>query len=704
MNFQWIDWTIVWALVVGMIVVAAVTKRYMRSVADFLAANRCAGRYLLAVSDSMAGLGAVSVVGLFQIYYQAGFAGGWWGNLMIPISLFVVLSGWVLYRFRETRALTMGQFFEIRYSKKFRIFAGILAWVAGVVNFGIFPAVGARFFIHFCGLPATVPYLGWSTYVCTMIVLLAISVYCVFAGGQITVMITDFIQGVFVYVVCLLILGVFIYMFNWSDIVDALKTTPTEASLIHPFHTDKIKNFNVWYYVIAAFTSVYAMGAFQGQQSGRTISAKSAHEAKMARIMGEWRAVVRGLLIMLLPLGAYTVMHHKSYTDVATTVNTVLETIDNPEVRNQMTVPMVLSVIMPTGILGLFAAVMMAAFISTHDTYLHSWGTIFVQDVVLPFRKKPFTPKQHILLLRLSILMVAVIIFFFSLYYRQNEHIVLFMAVTGALFTGGAGSAIIGGLYWKRGTALGAWLAVFVGLVICVGCMIMRYFWVDDLYPWLMDSAPDFLAQLKYTIEGVANRVPWINWQVGPDDFPIDGMWVSFLSSLAAIVIYIACALVAWLVFKHPTFNMDRLLHRGDYAVSGDHVHGVVKPVTGWRTFLPTKEFSRGDRVIYYFKFFWSWAWFAVFIGGTIYNLTHEVSDDAWATYWLVTIVVSGVIGVGTAIWFSVGGILDVRNLFRLLSTAERDDRDMGMVIDHHSLEDNIQKPLTTDDQTANDA
>ena len=47
------------------------------------------------------------------------------------------------------------------------------------------------------------------------------------------------------------------------------------------------------------------------------------------------------------------------------------------------------------------AAVMLAAFISTHDTYLHSWGSIFIQDVVLPFRKKPFAPRQQMWLLRL---------------------------------------------------------------------------------------------------------------------------------------------------------------------------------------------------------------------------------------------------------------------------------------------------------------
>ena len=44
--------------------------------------------------------------------------------MTFPIILFVAISGWVIYRFRETRALTLAQFFEVRYSKKFRLFMG----------------------------------------------------------------------------------------------------------------------------------------------------------------------------------------------------------------------------------------------------------------------------------------------------------------------------------------------------------------------------------------------------------------------------------------------------------------------------------------------------------------------------------------------------------------------------------------------------
>ena len=68
----------------------------------------------------------------------------------MPTTLIIALSGFVSYRFRQTRAMTIAEFLEIRYSRRFRIFMGCLAFTAGIINFGIFPAVGARFFIHYC--------------------------------------------------------------------------------------------------------------------------------------------------------------------------------------------------------------------------------------------------------------------------------------------------------------------------------------------------------------------------------------------------------------------------------------------------------------------------------------------------------------------------------------------------------------------------
>ena len=699
-NMHALDWCIVLGLLVVIVGAAISTKKYTQSIADFLAASRCAGRYLLCISQGMAGLGAISIVAFFEMYYSAGFSADWWFLMMTPLALIIALSGWVIYRYRETRVMTMAQFFEVRYSRGVRVYAGILGWVAGIVNFGIFPAVGGRFFLNFCGFPhyyVPLNLIIWETqidlvFAGIMLLLLAISLFFVFIGGQIAVMVTDFIQGIFTNIVFLIILGTIFWMFDWSTIIETLKGAPEDASMINPYHTAKV-DFNVFYFLIGAFTYVYGWKAWQGSQ-GYNASARTAHEAKMAGILGEWRGLVFTMVAMFLPIGAYVIMHHGGYEQVVGDVNQALDQIPNETIREQMTVPTVLAKSLPVGIIGLLCATMLAAFISTHDTYLHSWGSMFIQDVILPFRKKPFTPKQHMWLLRFSILFVAVFIFFWSLFFPQNDKIFMFFAVTGAIYIGGAGSLIIGGLYWKRGSTTGAWVAMTTGLVVAGVCFLLRWFWPNLWYPLLDEYMPGLLSFLKKVIEGAAGLVPGINWEVGPDSFPFDGQWINFFAMSLSIVGYIGISLFEWLVLGKPACNMDRMLHRGKYAVTADHEGKVVKPVAGLKAVLPSEEFSFSDKCIYYGKLIWTLGWFAIFAFATIHYIGSsfgwwaEFSDDVWVTFWAWRIWIIVILGIGTTIWFLIGGIVDMHKLYKTLSELKRDFSDVGIVTRHRDDDD----------------
>ena len=74
-----IDWIIVFIVLAGMIFSVNLSKGLMKSVTDFLSAGRTAGRYLIAVSSGIAGLGAISVVMFLEMGYVAGFSLAWWG-------------------------------------------------------------------------------------------------------------------------------------------------------------------------------------------------------------------------------------------------------------------------------------------------------------------------------------------------------------------------------------------------------------------------------------------------------------------------------------------------------------------------------------------------------------------------------------------------------------------------------------------------
>lgn len=483
-----IDWLIVLATVLFLTVVAIRTRRYTRSVADFLSANRCAGRYLLGTAEGVAGLGAISVIAIFEQAYSTGFAPNYWNALSIPIGLFITLSGWVIYRFRETRAMTMAQFFEIRYSRRFRIFAGILAWIAGVINFGIFPGVGARFFVNFCGLPEHNIMIGSLqislTFAAVMFLLLSIALLFTLTGGQIAILVTDFWQGILtLFFVSLIVIYIWATV-PWSTMTEALRLGSTpEKSLFNPYDIGR-SDFDLGFFVIGYFFALYHFMAWQGNQGYRS-SAFSPHEAKMANVVGGLRSGFITLGMILMPILAIIVMNHPDYVAVSTRVSETLYGAfpDNAQLRTQMRVPIVLREMLPVGLLGGFAASMLGFFISTHNTYMHSWGSIFIQDVVLPLRgDKPFGADRHLKYLRGSIIGVSAFIFFFSLLFPVKDYIYMFFAITGAIYLGGAGAAIIGGLYWKKGTTGAAWTAMILGSVLALGSIIAQQIWNRDFF------------------------------------------------------------------------------------------------------------------------------------------------------------------------------------------------------------------------------
>ncbi len=633
-----LDWAIIGGLFSFTVLVALYSRRYSKSVADFLAGSRCAGRYLLAIAEGEAATAAITAVAYFQLYYTAGFTAIWWQFMTWPNFIIIALSGWVIYRFRQTRALTMAQFLEVRYSRRFRIFTGILAFTAGIINFGIFPAVGTKFLIYYCAIPDTFNVAGFnlSTYPLIMFFLISAALWFTYMGGQITVMLTDFIQGLFCNITYIVIIVVLLFIFPWSKIVETLQTAPENASMLNPLKTSQTENFNVWFFVMMVILDFYKYKSWQGNQ-GYNCAALSPHEARMGNILGTFRAMSQMLIWVMLPIVAYVVMNNPSFAAVSAKIGDVLDLIKNPQVRSQMTTPVALRMVLPVGVMGALAAVMLAAFISNSTTYLHSWGSIFIQDVIMPFRKKPLTTEQHLKYLRVSILGVGAFIYMFSLFFKQTDHILLFLRVTGSIFVSGSGAVIIGGLYWKKGTVWGAWSALITGSLLAVTGIVIK--------------------------------------QINPE-FILNGMQIAFAASICAAIIYVLVSLLK----PQKDFNLDVMLHRDKVEQEANSQRKVSFIEIALTRLGITREFTNTDKVIYIATIIWTLIWLVVFAVGTVYGLMFDISDAAWASFWHFYIYLMLSMAILFTIWYAFGGIYDAIQMFKLLKNVDREETDDGTV------------------------
>jgi solute:Na+ symporter, SSS family len=296
----------------------------------------------------------------------------------------------------------------------------------------------------------------------------------------------------------------------------------------------------------------------------------------------------------------------------------------------------------------MLGAIMLFAAMACDTSYMHSWGSIFVQDVLLPIRqimnRPALSPEDHLRWLRRSIIGVGVFAFVFGILWTQDEYILNFFAVTAAIFLGGAGSCIVGGLYWKRGTTAGAWAGMIVGSSLAVSGMVAKQIFAG---------------------------------------FPINGQYVFTIAMVSSIATY---TLVSLATCRKP-HDMDKLLHRGRYAVdpvTGEPLNIIRRPDSTWRGIIGIDdESSTIDKFQCLILFSWGAAWTIAFAVVTLWNLFWKWPTSWWVNWTLWTsVILAFVISTGTTIWFTFGGVRDLRRLFVRLRKVVVNDLDDGRVAD----------------------
>lgn len=748
-----VDWLITVVPLVFILGVAFYSKRFVHGVVDYLAAGRVAGRYVISVGDMTSGLSVIVLVALVEAKYQVGYALSFWEFLLVPVSIIMSLTGYCVYRFRETRSLSIGQFLEMRYSRSLRIVAASLRTISEMITNAIGPAVAANFFIYFIGLPHKIVVLGvpLPTFALIVLAMLLLAILVIWPGGRVSLLITDSFQGLMSYPIFVIIAGYILIHFGWNEsIAPVMMDRVAGENFLNPFDIEKLRDFNIFALFVTIMGNVLNRASWIGNDA--STCGRTPHEQKMAGVLGAWRNGFGQLMCLLVAIMIVTLMTHERFADKASDIRQQLsrkvgqETVADPALQNQLTarisdipiqrhqigvdpplsrqsnldtaymqaaretlgtspegnllyqkfytlyhqmmLPVALRNLLPVGLMGLFCLLMIMLMLSTDDARIFNSSSTIMQDIILPLRKKPLTPKEHLLWLRICSLSVAAFFFVVSMFFVQLDYIQMFVTIMTAIWLGGAGPIMVFGLYSRFGTATGAFCSLIFGSGFSVAGLFCQRNWAATIYPWLHAHGWDvplsvFLRQVSAPFE------PYISWTVNPVKFPINSYELYFLSMVFGIMGYVIGSL---LTRKQP-YDLDRLLHRGSYNINGEHkepfswsVSHILDKIVGI-----TPEYTRGDRIIA-----WSVVGYAIiykfclcFLAVLIWNLISPWPSSWWSTYFFITsLIVTSLIGVISTVWFLIGGVIDLRKLFRDLSARIDNPLDDGRVDGNVSLVD----------------
>ena len=760
------DWLIVIIPTLFVLGMGWYSRRYLRDVTTFLSAGRVCGRYVISVGDVASGLSVIGLMRYVEVHYKTGFATAFWTSLLLPVGVVLGLFGYVTYRFRETKSQSIGQFIEMRYSRKLRIFAAALRSTSEMLANMILPALAARFFIYFLDLPHQVHFLGmtFSTFHLIMLLCLFLAISIICMGGAMSIIITDTIQGFILYPMLVLFTVFVLVKFPWSsEMLPVMADRVPGESFINPNDIANLKMFNLFSLLALPFVSQLLQRASWIGAGSSSTAARSPHEQKMASLLGTWRQAMGTIFYVLVAVTVLTMLNHANHSDKAHKIRLELsdkiagEVIENKDMRTkvlaslnampaqkhiigkdaplgegkdidtrylntakkeltkgvdgkttkdstdagmpvyqkfrtlyyQLMLPVTLRNLLPPGMMGLFCLLVLLMMISTDDTRIFSSAITVSQDVFLPLIKRKLSPREHMWMVRWVSIGVGIFFFLGSSFMAQLDYIGLFVTLMISVWCGGCGPMLILGLYSRFGTVWGAWVSLLSGMFMAIGGMVVQRNWADIIYPWLRDNA--LLDGVTKALTALSSPfAPYVDWSVVTQErCPINSYEWYFITMMTTLLLYVVVSL---LTCKEP-FNLDRMLHRGKYALDEKR---EIKSAWTWKNVFSkligiTPEYSKGDKFVAwsYFVYSFIYRFGLTFLMVVIWNAITPWTIELWSWYFLITIlIVPGAMAAVTAIWFGIGGVIDLRQMFIDLEHRTINELDDGRVEGNMSLAD----------------
>ncbi len=448
--------------------------RRIRTGKDYFLAGRNLPWWAIGMSLVVSDIGAIDIVGIAGAAYISGIVLGnfdWLGS--IPV---MVIGGmlFIPYIWRSG-AYTVPEFLGKRYNPAVRTIMSLIWGIFLACNLGIM-------------LFATAKMLGvmldWNTALSIIVSAAAIGLYTLI-GGLAAVVYTDVIQCIVMFIGCTIVLCMGLYAVGgFGELMTQVQALGEEYKhhfdLVIPADADT--DFP-WSGILFGLGFVLAPAYWFTNQSivQRCFAARSEFEAK-ASLM--WGAILKTFIpiVMVIP-GIIAILLIEPVTDADEALPTLI--------RNML----------PPGLLGIFFAAFLAAFMSSVDSCLNSAATLWTQDIYRPFVNAD-KPDEHYLVIG-RIVTVFFILFGtgFAFYVEYaGKGIYEMIQTLLSLFQGPSLMLIILGILWWRTTGIGALTGLILGLCTSTLLLLINYFSTVQLFkiedPFLYIAFWSFLVSM----------------------------------------------------------------------------------------------------------------------------------------------------------------------------------------------------------------
>lgn len=474
--FATIDWCILLSCVLATTLPGFFCRKYIRGQNDFLIAGRTLSVYLATAALATTELGLISVVFAAEMGFATGLSGLMLGVIAGATALGVGLTGFMVRGFRESGATTVADYYQRRYSPGVRLLGGFIIATAGILNYGMFLRPEADFVRIVMRIPdVTIPVTGvggagsmvLSSTALVMVALVVLVLLYTVVGGMVSVALTNYLRSI---VLAASMGAVTWWVWKHPD-VGGFRGILTAVEVhrpgygLNPFTTRDLVGggflglglvWVLWQCINGVAINTWQPVAF------RTAAADSPRTARIMWSLTSVSSLGRAAIPMIWGLAALAYFSHKGGVQ---------------GVESRLAMPLLLAGL-PVGLMGLLMAGMLAAFMSTHAGYLLTWSGVLTEDIVAPAARKflgvQLGSSARVWLTRLFILIMAVWILYWGLWFQPQSTLWNYLSITGTIYGAGSLALVAGGLYWRRANARGAYLALLGGALPGLAYLALR--------------------------------------------------------------------------------------------------------------------------------------------------------------------------------------------------------------------------------------